>query len=212
MWSQKMYELYAFATPNSIKPAILLEELEQPWELHAVNVRQGAQKHHDFLQLNPNGKVPVLFDHNTNMVLGESAAILVYLAEKHAALLPSTGLPRARVFEQLFFHASAVSPAFGQAGFFNRLASEPQPLAQQRFNAEAIRVSSLLERQLANTPWLAGDEYTIADIAHYGWLWRREFAGVSLEALPNLTRWFETVSARPAVMRAVTKLNALIES
>lgn len=205
-----MYELYAYATPNSLKPAILLEELEQPWQLRAVNVRQGEQKREDFLKMNPNGKVPVLRD--SDKVLSESAAILVYLAEKHGQLLPPFGVPRARVFEQLFFHASTVSPAFGQAGFFTRLASEPQPLAQQRFSAETNRVIGLLERQLGETPWIAGDEYTIADIAHYGWMWRREFASVSLEALPNLTRWFETVSARPAAMRAVAKLNALIES
>lgn len=205
-----MYDLYAFATPNSIKPAILLEELAQPWQLHVINVRNGEQKHDAFMQLNPNAKVPVLRDHNT--VLSESAAILVYLAEKHRSLLPSSGLPRAKVFEQLFFHASALSPAFGQAGFFTRLASEPQPLAQQRFNAEAQRVTALLERQLAVTPWMAGDDYSIADIAHYGWMWRREFAGISFTEMPNLTRWFDTVSARPAVIRAVAKLNALIAS
>lgn len=205
-----MYDLYAFATPNSIKPAILLEELAQPWQLHVINVRNGEQKHDAFMQLNPNAKVPVLHDHNT--VLSESAAILVYLAEKHRSLLPSSGLPRAKVFEQLFFHASALSPAFGQAGFFTRLASEPQPLAQQRFNAEAQRVTALLERQLAVTPWMAGDDYSIADIAHYGWMWRREFAGISFTEMPNLTRWFDTVSARPAVIRAVAKLNALIAS
>ncbi|ORM62759.1 glutathione S-transferase [Pantoea rodasii] len=207
-----MYELYAFATPNSIKPAILLEELAQPWQLRAVNIRQGEQHGADFLQLNPNGKVPVLVDSDNGAVLSESAAILVYLAEKHGGLLPANGLTRAKVFEQLFFHASGISPAFGQAGFFTRLASEPQPLAQQRFSTEANRLTSLLERQLEKTSWLAGDEYTIADIAHFGWMWRREFAGVSLETQPNLSRWFAAVSARPAVMRAITKLNALIEN
>jgi GST-like protein len=207
-----MYELYAFATPNSIKPAILLEELAQPWQLSAVNIRQGKQHGADFLQLNPNGKVPVLVDSDNGVVLSESAAILVYLAEKHGSLLPANGQTRAKVFEQLFFHASGLSPAFGQAGFFTRLVSEPQPLAQQRFSTEANRVTSLLERQLEKTPWLAGDEYTIADIAHFGWMWRREFAGVSFETLPNLSRWCAAVSARPAVIRAITKLNALIEN
>ncbi|SFU05936.1 GST-like protein [Kosakonia arachidis] len=207
-----MYELFAFATPNSIKPAILLEELALPWQLRGINIRQGEQNQDAFLALNPNGKVPVLHDPDNEMVLRESAAILVYLAEKHANLLPSGGKPRARVFEQLFFHASAVSPAFGQAGFFTRPAHEPQPLAQARFNQEAIRVTRLLERQLAATRWVAGDEYTIADIAHYGWMWRRQFAGISLEEMPHLKHWFETLSARPAVVRAVAKLNALTEN
>ncbi|MFT4272592.1 MAG: glutathione S-transferase family protein [Pantoea sp.] len=205
-----MYELYAFATPNSIKPAIMLEEIQQAWQLRPVNVRQGEQKQQDFLALNPNAKVPVLVDHSNNMTLSESAAILVYLAEKHQRLLPAAGAPRARVFEQLFFHASAVSPAFGQAGFFNRLASEPHPLAQQRFNTEAARVTGLLDNLLATQPFLAGEAYSIADIAHYGWLWRREFAGVSLDGLPHLARWFDTLSARPAVQRATEKLNAVI--
>lgn len=205
-----MYELYAFATPNSIKPAIMLEEIQQAWQLRPVNVRQGEQKQQDFLALNPNAKVPVLVDHSNAMTLSESAAILVYLAEKHQRLLPAAGAPRARVFEQLFFHASAVSPAFGQAGFFNRLASEPQPLAQQRFNTEAARVTGLLDNLLATQPFLAGEAYSIADIAHYGWLWRREFAGVSLDGLPHLARWFDTLSARPAIQRATEKLNALI--
>lgn len=207
-----MYELYAFATPNSIKPAIMLEELAQPWELHAINVRLGEQKQGAFLRLNPNGKVPVLFDREADRILTESAAILVYLAEKHHRLLPTTEPGRARVFEQLFFHASAVSPAFGQAGFFSRLVSKPQLLAQKRFSTEVARVTSLLERQLTETTFLAGEEYSIADIAHYGWLWRREFAGLRLESLPHLTHWFEAVSARPAVKQAVAKLNALTES
>lgn len=205
-----MYELYAFATPNSIKLAIMLEEIHQAWQLRPVNVRQGEQKQQDFLALNPNAKVPVLVDHHNGLALSESAAILVYLAEKHQRLLPAAGAPRARVFEQLFFHASAVSPAFGQAGFFNRLASEPQPLAQQRFNTEAARVTGLLDNLLTTQPFLAGEAYSIADIAHYGWLWRREFAGVSLDGLPHLARWFDTLSARPAIQRATEKLNALI--
>ncbi|PIJ49415.1 glutathione S-transferase [Erwinia sp. OLTSP20] len=204
-----MYQLYAYATPNSIKPAIMLEEIAQPWQLHTVNLRQGEQTRDDFLALNPNGKVPVLQDSQTGMVLSESAAILLYLAGKHQALLPSGPQAQARVFEQLFFHASAVSPAFGQAGFFTRLASEPQPLAQQRFSREAMRVTGLLDRQLSDSPWLAGEEYSIADIAHYGWLWRREFAGVSLATFPHLRRWFDLLSARPAVIRATEKINAL---
>lgn len=207
-----MYTLYAFATPNSLKPAIMLEELQQPWALQTINIRQGEQKSPDFLAINPNGKVPVLVDNRTSTTLSESAAILIYLAEIHGSLLPATGEARARVMEHLFFHASAVSPAFGQAGFFTRLASSPQPLAQQRFKAEAARVTALLEQQLAITPYVAGDTYSIADIAHYGWFWRREFAGISIENMPNLTRWFDTISAHPAVQRATEKLNALIVS
>ena len=122
-----MFDVYAFATPNSIKVPIALEELGLDYTLHTVNVRQGEQKTADFLALNPNAKVPVLGDPDAEggrLVLTESAAILVYLAEKTGRLLPPFGKDRARVFEQLFFHASGLGPAFGQAGFFQRQAAE----------------------------------------------------------------------------------------
>jgi Glutathione S-transferase len=143
-------------------------------------------------------------------VLTESAAILVYLAEKTGKLLPASGEARARVFEQLFFHASGLGPAFGQAGFFQRQASEPQPLAIQRFTTEAARTLNVLDKVLADHHYVAGEVMTIADIAHFGWLWRREFAGVSFEHAPNVARWFDEMAARPAVQRAIERVNALV--
>ncbi|OZI19265.1 glutathione S-transferase [Bordetella genomosp. 9] len=207
-----MIEVYAYATPNSVKVPIALEELGLDYSLHPVNVKQGAQKLERFRTLNPNGKVPVLVDISPSgerLALSESAAILVYLAERQQALLPSSGRERARVFEQLFFHASAVSPSFGNAGFFTKLAAEPQPLAQQRFSAEAKRVTELLDGLLADRPFVAGDDYSIADIAHFGWYWRRAFAGVALDAYPNLSRWYASVEQRPAVQRAMARVEAL---
>jgi GST-like protein len=203
-----MLEVYAFATPNSIKVPIALEELGLDYDLHAVNIRKGEQKLPDFVALNPNAKVPVLVDND--LVLTESAAILVYLAEKTGKLLPATGEARARVFEQLFFHASGLSPAFGQSGFFQRLAAEPQPLAIERFSTEARRTVAVLDAVLATRRFAAGDAFTIADIAHFGWLWRREFAGVGLEAAPNVARWYAEVEQRPAVRRAIARIEALV--
>ncbi len=118
-------------------------------------------------------------------------------------------MKRARVFEQLFFHASALSPAFGQAGFFQRLAAEPQPIAIERFSNEAKRTLSVLDGVLARRRFAAGPDFTIADIAHFGWLWRREFAGVDLDAAPNVARWYAEVEARPAVQRAIARTTAL---
>lgn len=208
-----MIEVYAYATPNSVKVPIALEELGLNYTLHPINVKQGAQKQESFRTLNPNAKVPVLVDTRPQtgerLVLSESAAILVYLAERQQQLLPSAGSERARVFEQLFFHASAVSPAFGNAGFFTRLAAEPQPLAQQRFSAEAERVTALLDGLLAQRIFMAGDDYSVADIAHFGWFWRRAFAGVALEAYPNLSRWYASVEQRPAVQRAIARVDAM---
>jgi GSH-dependent disulfide-bond oxidoreductase len=206
-------DVYAFATPNSIKVPIALEELGLEYVLHGINVRKGEQKAPDFLALNPNAKVPVLVDPEADggrLVLTESAAILVYLAEKTGKLLPAAGVFRARVFEQLFFHASGLGPAFGQSGFFQRQAAEPQPLAIQRFSAEATRTLSLLDSALATRRFAAGDEFTIADIAHFGWLWRREFAGVGFDSTPHVARWYEAVERRPAVKRAIERINALI--
>ena len=208
-----MLDVYAFATPNSIKVPIALEELGLAYTLHGINVRKGEQKASDFLALNPNGKVPVLVDADAEggrLVLTESAAILIHLAEKTGRLLPAGGEARARVFEQLFFHASGLGPAFGQAGFFQRQAAEPQPLAIQRFSAEAKRTLGVLDGLLAERPFVAGDAFTIADIAHFGWLWRREFAGVSLDAVPHVARWYDAMAARPAVERAIARVNALV--
>ncbi len=208
-----MLDIYAFATPNSIKVPIALEELGLDYTLHPVNVRRGEQKAPAFLALNPNGKVPVLIDENASggrLVLTESAAILVHLAERTGQLLPQSGAGRALVFEQLFFHASGLGPAFGQSGFFQRQAAQPQTLAIERFSAETARTLAVLDGVLAERPFVAGSEFTIADIAHFGWLWRREFACVSLEDAPHVARWFDIVSRRPAVERAIARVNALI--
>ena len=208
-----MYKLFAFATPNSIKPIIALEELELDYEIDIVNIRKGEQRAAMFTGLNANAKVPVLVAPDGNggsFALTESAAILVYLAEQHGALLPTGGVTRARVFEQLFFHASALSPAFGQSGFFQKLASEQMPLAIERFHGEAKRTLALLDGLLAQHPYVAGDDFSIADIAHFGWIWRRAFAGVDFNDSPHVARWYDLVMARPAVQRAIAVAEALV--
>ncbi len=208
-----MYRVYAFATPNSIKVPIALEELGVPYTLESVNIRQGQQKSEAFLALNSNGKVPVLVDDDQpagHNVLTESAAILVYLAEKHSALLPRDGMARARVFEQLFFHASGISANFGQSGFFQRLASEKLPFAIDRFHGEAQRLAGILDGVLSHHEFVAGESFSIADIAHFGWMWRREFAGIDFEKTPNLARWYQAVSSRLAVLRAIARVEALV--
>ena len=188
-----MLDLYGFASPKSIKVPIALEEMGLDYALHGVNVRKGEQRTPDFVAPNPNAKVPVLVDIDAaggRLVLTESAAILMYLAEKTGGLLPAAGDDRARVFEQLFFHASGLGPAFGQAGFFQRRAAEAQPLAIQRFSTEANRALGVLDGVLAQQRFAAGDAFTIADIAHFGWLWRREFAGVTFDNAFNVGRWY----------------------
>jgi glutathione S-transferase len=209
-----MIDVYAVSTPNSVKIPIALEELGLDYTLHGVNIRVGAQKAPDFLALNPNAKVPVLVDDDAageTVTLSESAAILVYLAEKTGRLLPGSGVARARVFEQLFFHASGLGVAFGNAGYFRKLAPEPAPLAIDRFGNEAQRILTVLDGVLAHRRFAAGDALSIPDIAHFGWLWRREFAGVSVEAVPNVRRYIAELEARPAFQRAIARTTALAQ-
>jgi len=208
-----MITLYAFATPNNLKVLLGLEEMGLPYALNAVNIRQGEQKTDAFLALNPNGKVPVLVDSDGPegaLTLTESAAILVYLAEKAGTLLPAHGVARQRVFEQLFFHASGISPAFGNAGYFQKLAPEPVPAAIERFHGEAVRLVGLLDQLLSKQAYVAGDALTIADLVHFGWFWRSAFVGIDLSKTPHVHRWYETLVARPAFQAAIAKIETLV--
>jgi glutathione S-transferase len=209
-----MYMVYAFSTPNSVRVPIALEELDLPYDIEAVNVRRGEQKQPGYLAINANGKVPVLTDTDgpsgEPLALSESGAILVYLAEKAGKLLPKSGAQRARVFEQMFFHLTGIGPAFGQLGFFKRQASEQIPVAIGRFQAESERVLVVLEGELSQRRYAAGDDFTIADITHFGWLWQREFAGIDFTNTPNISRWYDQIAARPAVQRALARVTALV--
>jgi len=209
-----MINVYAFATPNSVRVPIALEELGLPYVLTAINVRKGEQKQPGYLAINPNGKVPVLVDSDgpggKSLTLGESGAILIYLAEKTGKLLPMYGEARFRVLEQMFFHLTGIGPAMGQAGYFQKQAPEPQPSAQARFENEIVRVMQVLDGILAERTYVASDEFTIADIVHFGWMWRRSFADVDLQLYPNVQRWHDLIDGRPAVQKALDRVNALI--
>jgi len=202
-------ELYAFATPNSVKVPILLEELGADYRLTKINIRAGEQKTPEFLALNPNGKIPVIVDSEgpggAPITITESAAILIYLAEKFGKFIPTDPARRVRMFEWMFFHASGLGPAFGNSGYFQKLAPEPAPLAIERFSREAQRTLGVLDRRLSQAEYLA-DEFSIADILNFGWIWRKEFAGVDFSAAPNVARWFASLESRAAVKRAIEKL------
>lgn len=210
-----MIEVFAFATPNSVKVPIALEEMGLDYRLVPVNLRQGEQKTDAFKVMNLNAKVPVLVDRapvpgDDTVVLSESAAILVYLAEKSGQLLPTEGARRGKVFEQLFFHASGLSPAFLQA-FLVSIQSAPQTEAKERALAEVDRVLGVLDRVLEHHEYVAGNEYTIADIVHFGWIWRHQAIGASLEKFPSVKRWYGHVSTRPAVVAGIAKTVALAQ-
>ncbi|WGY73041.1 glutathione S-transferase family protein [Burkholderia cepacia] len=205
-------DVFAFATPNSVKVPIALEEMGVDYRLVAVDLRRGEQNTDAFRAMNPDAKVPVLVDRaahaDGDIVLSESAAILVYLAEKTGQLLPKDGVPRGKVFEQLFFHASALSPAFLQA-FRVAIGAVPEPDAKARALVDVERALGVLERVLERGRYVAGDAYSIADIAHFGWLWRHQAIGASLDRFPSVARWYDDIAARPAVVTAVDKTLAL---
>ena len=207
-----MLEIHAFATPNSVKVAIAAEEMGLPHSLVPVDLRQGKQRSDAFLALNPNGKVPVLIDRapagDADVVLSESAAILVYLAEKTGQLLPIDPERRGKVFEQLFFHASAASPAFLQA-FLLEMRKAPEGDARTAARKEVERVLGVLDGALQRHPYVAGDQYTIADIAHFGWIWRHQAFGANLALFPAVKRWHDEILSRPAVAAAITSTLAL---
>ncbi|TDG26563.1 glutathione S-transferase family protein [Paraburkholderia silviterrae] len=209
-----MLEVHAFATANSVKVPIALEEMGLAYRLVPVDLRRGEHKTAAFKVMNRNGKVPVLVDRSVpgegDLVIGESAAILVHLAEKTGQLLPRDGQRRARVFEQLFFHASGLSPAFGQA-FRVALQPSPQPEAKSQALAEVERTLGVLNEILERDPYVAGDGYSIADIAHFGWVWRHQSIGATLDKFPFVARWHEEMAARPAVVTAIEKTLALAQ-
>ncbi len=205
-----MIELYAFATPNSVKVPIALEELGAEYTYHPVNIRQGEQKAPDFVALNPNGKVPVIVDSDgpggAPITITESAAIVIYLARKFGRLIPADETGKVRMFEWLFFHAAGLGPAFGQSGYFQKLAPEKIPAAIERFHGEAKRNLKVMDGRLAQVEFLAGDTYSIADIVNFGWIWRREFAGVDFSDAPHVARWYAAIEARDAVRRAIARI------
>jgi glutathione S-transferase len=177
-----------------------------------VNVRAGEQKTPEHLARNPNGKVPVIVDPDGpgggSITVVESAAILIYLAEKHGRLIPVDPVARVRCFEWLMFQAAGLGPMFGQSGYFLKLAPEKVPAAIERFHTEARRNMRVLDGRLAEAEWLAGDAYSIADIATYGWIWRRAFAEVDFSQAPHVERWYDAMTARPAVASAKARLGA----
>jgi GST-like protein len=200
-----MIQLYTWATPNGKKVSIMLEEIGLAYEVYPVNLAQGEQMKPEYLAVNPNNKIPSIIDSDgpggQPLKLFESGAILMYLAEKTGKLWPQDMRKRYEVIQWLMFQMGGVGPMFGQANYFFRL-TEKVPYAIERFHKEALRLYKVLDQQLAQKSYLA-DEYSIADIATYPWVWRHDIHQVKLEEFPNVKRWYDKISARPAVQRGM---------
>ena len=203
-------QLYSLPTPNGVKVSIMLEETELPYEAHLVSFDTNDQMTAEFLSLNPNNKIPAIIDPNgpggQALPLFESGAILIYLADKTGQLLPRDGARRYETIQWLMFQMGGIGPIFGQVGFFHKFAGKEyeDKRPRNRYVSETRRLLGVLDRRLQGQQWIMGDEYTIADIATWGWVRNLvEFyqAGdlVGYEEFGNVQRVVEAFVARPAV-------------
>lgn len=204
-----MIDVYTANTANGIKVPIALEELGVPYRLRRIDLGAQEQKRPEFLRINPNGRIPAIVDEDgpggEPLSVFESGAILWYLAEKYPGLTPANAVERVRALEYTFFQVGGVGPMFGQAGWFMRH-HVPMPLAIARYQAEARRLTAVLETRLQQVPWLSGETYSVADIMNFGWLRAPEYAGLQFDDCPKVRAWVERIAARPAVVRGLQAL------
>lgn len=198
-----MLNLYFHATPNSMKVAVLLNELQLPFDVTPIDIFKGEQHAPDFAAINPNQKVPVLVD--GDITVFDSHAILLYLAETHGAFIPNNMAAKARMLSWLQLVATGLSPFSGQAIHFLRYAPEDMPYARERYVKEVLRHYRVLDARLSESEWLAGVEYTIADMALWGWIASAGFifGDNALDNYPALKRFADRMDERPAVQRAL---------
>ena len=198
-----MIDLYTSGTPNGHKASVTLEELQLPYEVHKINLGNGDQKTPEFLAMNPNGRIPVIKDRdNDDLVVFESGAIMIYLAEKTGKLLPAAGKYRSEVMQWLMFQMGGIGPMMGQANVFSRYFPEKIQPAIDRYQNESRRLFEVLDAGLKDNEWLAGD-YSIADIANWCWVRTYRWSGVSRDGLPHLDRWLGQMKLRPACQQGV---------
>ncbi len=206
-----MIDVYSWPTPNGHKVHIMLEECGLPWRVHAVDIGQGDQFTPDFLAISPNNKIPAIVDHDgpdgAPISLFESGAILLYLAGKTGRFLPADVRGKYDALQWLMFQMGGVGPMLGQAHHFRIYAPERIDYAVNRYTNEARRLYGVMDRQIAHTgAYIAGAEYSVADIAIYPWLRSWQNQGIDWADYPHLKSWFDHVSDRPAVQKAVQVL------
>lgn len=206
-----MITLYTYTTPNGRKISIMLEELGIEYQVKVIDISKDEQFDPGFLAISPNNKIPAIVDDKAPdgpLSLFESGAILTYLAERHGRFLASRGDERFQTLQWLYWQVGGLGPMLGQLGHFGKYAEEKMPYPIKRFTDESDRLLGVMERQLSTHPFLAGDKYSIADIAAYPWTVTatdllKDFIGDSLAQKPALQAWLHTVGARPAVQRGM---------
>jgi len=203
-----MIELFAHPSPNPLKIVIALEEMALPYRITLLDPFSGAADTPAYRELSPNGKVPSIVDHDTGARVFESNAILCHLAHKTGTLLPSDEEGRMQALQWLFFQASSVGPMYGQRAWFSLFAPEKIAYAVDRYETEARRLDAVIDRQLRKHRYFLG-EYSIVDVACFGWSHTAVMQGFTLAACPAYARWYTHVLSRPAVRRALDALGPL---
>jgi GST-like protein len=206
-----MIEAWTWPTPNGHKLHIMLEEVGLPYKVIPINIGSGDQFKPEFLAITPNHRIPAIVDPEgpggKKITLFESGAILIYLAEKTGTLMPKDPALRYTCLQWLMFQMGGVGPMFGQYNHFAAYAAEKLPYAIERYTNEVARLHRVLETRLAQSPYLAGADYTIADIATFPWIRNPDRRGIDLAAYPSIKRWHDAIAARPAVERGVEILS-----
>ncbi|WP_237213715.1 glutathione S-transferase family protein [Falsiroseomonas oryziterrae] len=206
-----MIEVWTWPTPNGHKVHVALEELGLPYKVVPVNIGAGEQFRPEFLAITPNHRIPAIVDPDgpggQRIALFESGAILIYLAEKAGRLIPQDPAARYTCLQWLMFQMGGVGPMFGQYGHFHTYAPERIPYAMDRYAKEVQRLHRVLDKRLSEAAYLAGDDYSIADIATFPWIRFPERRGIDLNDYPNVKRWFDAIAARPAVQRGCEVLS-----
>lgn len=198
-----MLDFYFHATPNSMKVAVLLQELQLAFQVRPIDIFRGEQHAPEFLKINPNAKVPAIVDDGVTVF--DSHAILLYLGEKHGQFIPKDPVGKAAMLSWLQLVATGLSPFSGQAVHFLHYAPEDLPYAKNRYVGELQRHYRVFDERLKNGRWLAGEEYTIADMALWGWAASAGyiFGDKGLEDFPHVSRFMQQMAERPAVLRAL---------
>ncbi|WP_137822020.1 glutathione binding-like protein [Pseudomonas sp. D(2018)] len=202
-----MIDLYYWTTPNGHKISLFLEETGLPYRIHPINIGKDEQFQPHFLKISPNNRIPAIVDHEPAddgepLSLFESGAILLYLAEKTGRFIPEDLRSRQECLQWLFWQMGGLGPMAGQNHHFNRFAPEKLPYAIQRYVKETARLYGVLDKRLADRSYVAGSEYSIADMAIYPWIDRHPWQEQNLDEFPNLKRWYLDIQARPATVRA----------
>jgi len=205
---------YYWPTPNGHKTAIMLEEVGLDYELYPINILEGEQFEADFIAISPNNRVPAIVDldgpQGQPFKVFESGAILMYLAEKSGMLWPCDTAERYNAIQWLMFQMGNVGPMFGQNGYFQGYCPEEVPLAKERYHTICNQLYGVLDTRLASNEYLAGSEYSVADVATFPWMLpkQQQMHRIDIEKYPNVGRWIDLVAARPAVKRGITSLEA----